>query len=103
MNLTERYKIIPTRPDYARQPTAIGFDWPKIIHDFTLARGLTPGQPLYLVVFRSQRRPDADHLLLMEHDEAAHRAARRSPSLLHYFGGEPDAEGYCLSFCIWTD
>src|ERR687889_499898 len=68
-------EIIPRHPDYAVRPIQTGFDWSSLSG--------YPFERLYLVVFRSVRRPDADLDLLREHDDRA------------YEGGE------CLSFCLW--
>ena len=56
---------------------------------------------LYLVVFRSVRRPDADLVLLREHDDRAYEEALRSGGLLRYFKGHANERGECLSFCLW--
>jgi hypothetical protein len=86
-------QLNPMRPDYAYHPVEDGFDWASLAtHDF---------QPLYLVVFRSVRRPDADYALLKEHDDRAYAAARRIGGLLRYFRGELGDDRACLSFCLW--
>lgn len=79
---------------YATVPIEEGFDWPDYV------AGLEPGS-YYLVVFRSIRRPDADGELLTEFDDRAHAEARRAGGLILYFKGEPDADGACLSLCLW--
>ncbi len=86
-------ELNPTRPDYAYHPVEYGFDWTSLAsHDF---------EALYLVVFRSVRRPDADHALLKEHDDRAYATARRTGGLLRYFRGELGEDRTCLSFCLW--
>ena len=55
---------------------------------------------LYLVVFRSVRRPNADLDLLRERDERAYEEALKSGGLLRYFKGEANELGECLSFCL---
>jgi hypothetical protein len=95
----------PMRPivaDYAHRPIEEGFNWPVIVKTLIEKHHLGSGSSLYLVVFRSQHYPDADRELLRQHDERAHNEAKRSPALLYYFGGTPDNEGYCVSFCLWT-
>jgi hypothetical protein len=70
-----------------------GFNWDCLAqHRF---------EPLYLVVFRSVRRLDADYALLREHDDRAYAAARRIGGLLRYFKGELGDDRACLSFCLW--
>ena len=55
----------------------------------------------YLVCFRSTRQEHADEALLTAYDDLAHREAEGSPGFRHYFKGETDPTGACLSFCIW--
>lgn len=86
--------ISPIRPDYATRPIRDGFSWSSSLAGCAFDR-------LYLVVFRSVRRADADLELLREHDERAHEMARRSGGLLRYFKGEANERGECVSFCLW--
>src|SRR5215204_5757885 len=86
-------KISPRHPDYATRPIETGFDWSPL---FGCAF-----DRLYLVVFRSVRRPDADLELLREHDDRAYEEALRSGGLLKYFKGHANERGECLSFCLW--
>ncbi|MBA3422975.1 MAG: hypothetical protein H0U04_00255 [Rubrobacter sp.] len=86
-------RISPVRPDYQNLPIDQGFDWPKIAD--------CPFDQLYLVVFRSVRRPDADLDLLRWFDDLAYAEALGSGGLLRYFKGEADGRGHCLSFCLW--
>jgi hypothetical protein len=92
----------PIVPDYAHRPIEEGFNWELILKTLLTANNLDADRSLYLVVFRSQHFPDADRELLRQHDERAHTEAKQSPSLLYYFGGTPDKDGYCVSFCLWT-
>lgn len=85
--------ISPTHPDYATLPIQDGFDWSRL-------SGCAFDQ-LYLVVFRSVRRPDADLVLLREHDDRAYGEALESGGLLRYFKGHANGRGECLSFCLW--
>lgn len=96
-------EVIPTAVDYSRLPITEAFDWHAILHHVEQTREEQDIQPLYLVVFRSQLKSGANIALLHEHDSNAHKAALESPALIHYFGGDPDEEGYALSFCLWTD
>jgi hypothetical protein len=86
-------RISPRHPDYASRPIQTGFDWSPL-YGCTFDR-------LYLVVFRSVRRPDADLELLREHDDLAYEEALRSGGLLRYFKGQANDRGECLSFCLW--
>jgi hypothetical protein len=80
-------------PDYATLSIEDGFDWS------TLSCCLF--ERLYLVVFRSLRRPEADLDLLRKHDDRAYEEALASGGLLRYFKGQANEWGECLSFCLW--
>jgi hypothetical protein len=86
-------RISPKHPDYASRPIQTGFDWSPL-YGCSFDR-------LYLVVFRSVRRPDADLDLLREHDDRAYEEALCSGGLLRYFKGHANERGECLSFCLW--
>ena len=86
-------RIHPVRPDYANLPIEQGFDWRKLAG--------YPFESLYLVVFRSVRRPDADLDLLRWFDDLAYAEALRSGGLVRYFKGDADEGRRCLSFCLW--
>lgn len=87
-------RLAPVSAAYASLPIADGFTWGDCVED------LEPGE-WYLVAFRSVIRDSADHALLWEHDRLAHREARRQRGFVHYFHGEPNERGECLSFCLW--
>ena len=87
-------QICPTYPDYATRSIQDGFNWSSSLADCTFDQ-------LYLVVFRSVRRPSADLDLLREHDDRAYQKALESGGLLRYFKGEANERGECLSFCLW--
>jgi hypothetical protein len=87
-------RISPTNPDYANLPIEEGFDWSSRLAGARFDR-------LYLVVFRSVRRLDADLKLLKEHDDRAYEAALEAGGLLRYFKGEMNERRECLSFCLW--
>jgi hypothetical protein len=87
-------RIFPMYPDYAARPIEDGFSWSSSLAG-------CPFDRLYLVVFRSVCRPDADLALLREHDDRAHEKALESGGLLRYFKGEADERRECLSFCLW--
>jgi hypothetical protein len=87
-------QISPIYPDYAARPIQDGFSWSSSLAGCAFER-------LYLVVFRSVRRPSADLELLREHDDRAYEKALESGGLLRYFKGEANELGECLSFCLW--
>src|SRR5829696_1781122 len=83
-------QIRPTYPDYATRSIQDGFSWSSSLADCTFDQ-------LYLVVFRSVRRPSADLDLLREHDDRAYQKALESGGLLRYFKGEANEGGECVS------
>jgi hypothetical protein len=87
-------QICPIYPDYATRPIQDGFSWSSSLAGCAFER-------LYLVVFRSVRRPSADLDLLREHDDRAYEDALESGGLLRYFKGEAYEQRACLSFCLW--
>src|ERR671921_206459 len=87
-------QISPIYPDYPTRPIQDGFSWSSSLLGCAFER-------LYLVVFRSVRRPDADLELLREHDDRAYQKALESGGLLRYFKGEANEQRECLSFCLW--
>ena len=86
-------RIHPVLHHYADKAIEEGFDWSSLDG--------VPFERLYLVVFRSIRREDADVELLREHDDRAYEEAIRSGGLLRYFKGTPNERRECLSFCLW--
>ena len=86
-------RISPRHQDYATLPIQTGFDWSPL-------SGCAFDE-LYLVVFRSVRRPEADLDLLLEHDQRAYAEALESGGLLRYFKGEANERRECMSFCLW--
>jgi hypothetical protein len=87
-------QISPIYQDYATRPIQDGFSWSSSLLGCAFER-------LYLVVFRSVRRPSADLDLLREHDDRAYEKALESGGLLRYFKGEANEQRECLSFCLW--
>ena len=87
-------QISPMHPDYATRPIQDGFDWSSSLSG-------CPFDRLYLVVFRSLRRPTADLDLLRENDDRAYAEALESGGLLRYFKGNANERRECLSFCLW--
>src|SRR5918999_6491524 len=86
-------QISPRHKEYATLPIEDAFDWSSL--------SLCDFEQLYLVVFRSLRRPEADLDLLREHDDRAFEEALASGGLLRYFKGHANERGECLSFCLW--
>src|SRR5215210_4064895 len=86
-------QISPRYPDYATLPIEDGFDWSSLY--------CCSFERLYLVVFRSVWRPEADLDLLLEHDDRANQEALKIGGLLRYFKGHANERGECLSFCLW--
>jgi hypothetical protein len=84
------------REDYAIAPILESFNWGACL-------GSVENADWYMVAFRSVRAGDADDRLLYELDGLAHQEAIAHTGLLHYFGGELDADRRCLSFCVWED
>ena len=87
-------QISPRHSDYMTLPIQDGFDWSSSLSGCLFDR-------LYLVVFRSVRRPTADLHLLREYDDHAYEEALESGGLLRYFKGHANERGECLSFCLW--
>ncbi len=87
-------RISPLYPDYATRPIEDGFNWSSALAGCRFEK-------LYLVVFRSVRRPKADLDLLREHDDRAHAEALEGGGLLRYFKGQANERRECLSFCLW--
>jgi hypothetical protein len=86
-------QISPRHPDYATLSIEDGFDWSSLSCCLI--------ESLYLVVFRSLRRPDVDLDLLGERDDRAYEEALESGGLIRYFKGQANEWGECLSFCLW--
>jgi hypothetical protein len=86
-------QISPRHSDYATLSIENGFDWSSLSR--------CSFESLYLVVFRSVRRPEADVDLLHYHDDRAFEEALASGGLLRYFKGQANDRGECLSFCLW--
>lgn len=87
----------PVLPDYATAPIHTGFNW-------SACASFLPAGQWYMVVFRSVRLDEGEHLTLEMYDYGAYiEAQRRAEGLLMYYRGYPDEQRACLSFCIWSD
>jgi hypothetical protein len=89
-------RLVQTTPAYQAAAIEHGFNWTDALAD-------VPDGEWYLVVFRSRLRPDVDYNHLIELDEQTLEQARTANGFLFYFGGTPDAESNCLSFCLWQN
>jgi hypothetical protein len=87
-------QISPIHSDYATRSIQEGFNWASSLAGCRFDR-------LYLVVFRSVRRPTADLEVLREYDDRAYAEALESGGLLRYFKGKMNERRECLSFCLW--
>lgn len=94
-------EIMPAHPDYRTLPIEEGFDWPQIVRNQEKIRGNLTAKALYLVVFRSEKLPEADPEEIKSADDAAHDEARRSPDYMEYFQGDRDENDRALSMCLW--
>jgi hypothetical protein len=98
----EQQIIVPASDRYRELDIEEGFNWPEITKRTVERYGLGSDK-LYLVVFRSNLRDDADKSAIAYHDKKALEAAMESPDCLYYFAGHPDASGRALSFCLWKN
>jgi hypothetical protein len=97
------WNIEPLNHDYRYLPIEESFSWPKLLTEVRDLRGIDQSQ-YYLVSFRSTRLEGDDIARKIEElDTAAFQEAKKSPALLHYFGGCADGEGRAMSWCLWTD
>ena len=87
-------QLSPIHPEHATLPIQKGFNWSSWLGDAHF-------EQLYLVVFRSVLRAEADRELLREHDERAHAEALQAGGLLFYYRGVMNERRECLSFCLW--
>jgi hypothetical protein len=84
----------PVRDDYPLLPIERGFNWEECTAGLSIPS-------LYLVVFRSVRRADADLATLKAYDDRAFEDAQQAPGFLFYFKGQLTPDRACLSFCLW--
>jgi heme-degrading monooxygenase HmoA len=87
-------RLKPARNDYALVPIDKGFNWDECAGDLQIP-------DLYVVVFRSVRRADANLEILQEFDDRAHADAQSAPGFVFYFKGQLMPGRECLSFCLW--
>src|SRR6266566_4928044 len=83
--------------DFASAPIVEAFNWDKFAAETDLSEW-------YLVVFRSNRKLDADVSKLEELDDMAHDDAAGQPGFIFYFKGKilpGAAHRRNVSFCMW--
>ncbi len=86
-------QISPIYPDYPTRPIQDGFSWSSSLASCAFER-------LYLVVFRSVRRPSADLDLLREHDDRATRMPSNPAVCCATSRARPTSEAsVCRSAC----
>jgi hypothetical protein len=95
-------QLRPIARDYAILPIEEGFNWSEVLAEAAAVSCDRRNLQLYLVVFRSVRREDADAARLKALDDRAYaEAITETPGLLFYFRGELNEKRQCLSFCLW--
>jgi hypothetical protein len=87
-------RLVPVSDRYATMAVADAFTWEACAAD------VGPGE-WYMVAFRSLRRADADEARLTAYDDWAHAEAMNAPGFVHYLKGPTQADGRCMSFCLW--
>jgi hypothetical protein len=87
-------RLLPVSDRYAGLPVADAFTWADC------AAKVRPGE-WYMVSFRSRRKAGVDEDRLTAYDDWAHHEAMKAPGFVHYFKGPTQADGLCMSFCLW--
>src|SRR3954463_6413577 len=87
-------RLLPVSDRYASLPVADAFTWTDC------AAKVRPGE-WYMVAFRSRRKGGVDEDRLTAYDDWAHHEAMKAPGFVHYFKGPTQADGLCMSFCLW--
>ena len=98
--------VEPARENYKTSPVEEAFWWVDIVDEALARKDLDASQPLFLVVFTSKQRADASSeaiAKLHDLDDRAHKVARKSPSLEHYYADSVDEHRRARSFCLWSD
>ncbi|KAL1606337.1 hypothetical protein SLS60_003739 [Paraconiothyrium brasiliense] len=95
----------PLRSDYATAPYISSLDFPTVlslVRSFSQELNYTwKSHTFYVVIFRSQLKPDIDNDLLYKLDYESHREACESGGLLKYWFGKTDGERRNLATCFW--
>lgn len=95
----------PLQADYATAPYMSSLDFPTVltfVRRFSQELGYTwKSHTFYVVIFRSQLKPDIDNELLYKLDYESHREACESGGLLKYWFGKTDGERRNLATCMF--
>jgi hypothetical protein len=97
-------QVAPARPDYRTSPVTEAFPWVVTIDRAIKRFGLHPFAPIFLVVFTSKLKGDAnpDYVRrLRELDEAAFKAASDADGFIDYYAGTVNEDGEARSYCLW--
>jgi hypothetical protein len=97
-------RVEPTREDYQVGQVENAFDWTDIrqqIDTVAEAADIPLDSAVFVGAFRSIIKADADLAALEAADVEALAEAAESPALLCYAPGQQDAEGNCVTICIW--
>jgi hypothetical protein len=97
-------QAVPARPDYRIGPVTEAFPWVVTIDRAIEGFGLYPSAPIFLVVFTSKLRGDAnadDVRRLRELDDAAFKAASDADGFIDYYPGTVNEDGEARSYCLW--
>jgi hypothetical protein len=95
---------VPARPDYRTSPVAEAFPWVVTMDRAIGTFGLQPFAPIFLVVFTSKLKGDADPddvARLRELDEAAFETASDADGFIDYHAGTVNEDGEARSYCLW--
>ena len=93
----------PVRPDYAVAPYMTSLNWPIVfarLRHLCAQIGLCwERREMYVVIFRSRLKEDANRTRLGQLDQESHREACESGGLLKYWFGSCNAERQNLATC----
>ena len=99
--------MTPICDNYATAPYTESFNWTEVM--LSLKKFVTCGnyywktRTFFIIVFRSQVKPQTDRSRLGDLDERSHAEAMRSGGLLKYWFGVPDANYRNLATCESLD
>jgi hypothetical protein len=97
-------QAVPARPDYRVSPVTEAFPWVVTIDRAIEGFGLHPFAPIFLVVFTSKLKGDAnadDVRRLSDLDDAAFTAASGAEGFIDYYPGTVNENGEARSYCMW--
>ena len=87
-------RLLPVSDRYASLSVADAFTWDACGDQVKTGEW-------YMVSFRSRRKAGVDEDRLTAYDDWAHHEAMKAPGFVHYFKGPTQADGLCMSFCLW--